>query len=63
MRGDVKVKVEDVALQNKMDLTFEQQDKAIKQQLKIIEKLQRRVKAEQRRKNQLASQLKKLTQQ
>ncbi len=63
MRGDVKVKVEDVALQNKMYLTFEQQDKAIKQQLKIIEKLQRRVKAEQRRKNQLASQLKKLTQQ
>jgi len=63
MRGDVKVKVEDVALQNKMYVTFEQQDKAIKQQLKIIEKLQRRVKAEQRRKNQLASQLKKLTQQ
>lgn len=63
MRGDVKVKVEDVALQNKMHLTFEQQDKAIEQQLKIIEKLQRRVKAEQRRKNQLASQLKKLTQQ
>lgn len=63
MRGDVKVKVEDVALQNKMYVTFEQQDKAIKQQLKIIEKLQRRVKAEQRRKNQLASQLKKITQQ
>ncbi|MET3563627.1 putative RNase H-like nuclease (RuvC/YqgF family) [Enterococcus rotai] len=55
--------IEDVALQNKMYLTFEQQDKAIKQQLKVIEKLQRRVKAEQRRKNQLASQLKKLTQQ
>ncbi|ALS37245.1 hypothetical protein ATZ35_08765 [Enterococcus rotai] len=63
MRGDVKVNIEDVALQNKMYLTFEQQDKAIKQQLKVIEKLQRRVKAEQRRKNQLASQLKKLTQQ
>ncbi|EOH93404.1 hypothetical protein UAW_02652 [Enterococcus haemoperoxidus ATCC BAA-382] len=57
------MKVEDVALQNKMCVTFEQQDKAIKQQLKIIEKLQRRVKAEQRRKNQLASQLKKITQQ
>lgn len=63
MRGDVNVKLDDVALQNKRYLTFEQQDKAIKQQLKIIEKLQRRVKAEQRRKNQLASQLKKLTQQ
>ncbi|WP_348920754.1 hypothetical protein [Enterococcus rotai] len=53
----------DVFVQSNEHLTFEQQDKAIKQQLKVINKLQRRVKAEQRRKNQLASQLKKLTQQ
>ncbi|WP_242551023.1 MULTISPECIES: hypothetical protein [Enterococcus] len=43
--------------------TFEQQNQAIKKQLKVIGKLQKRVKAEQRRKNQLASQLKKLKQQ
>ncbi len=63
MRGDVKVGLNDVFVQSNEHLTFEQQDKAIKQQLKVINKLQRRVKAEQRRKNQLASQLKKLTQQ
>ncbi|WP_258379358.1 hypothetical protein [Enterococcus plantarum] len=44
-------------------ITFEQQDQAIKKQLKVIGKLQKRVKAEQRRKNQLASQLKELKQQ
>ena len=52
-----------VFVQNNEQLTFEQQDKAIKKQLKVIEKLQKRVKAEQRRKNQLASQLKELRQQ
>ncbi|MEI5991232.1 hypothetical protein [Enterococcus crotali] len=48
-----------------MDLNdaFEQQDKAIKKQLKVIEKLQKRVKAEQRQKNLLASQLKRSLQQ
>lgn len=54
MRGDVKVDLND---------TFEQQDKAIKKQLKVIEKLQKRVKAEQRQKNLLASQLKRSLQQ
>lgn len=39
-------------------MTFEQQDKTNKNQLKAIKKLQKRVKVEQRRKNQLASQLK-----
>ncbi|MBP2098310.1 hypothetical protein [Enterococcus rivorum] len=37
---------------------FQQQDKTIKKQLQIIKKLQKRVHEEQRRKNQLASQLK-----
>ncbi len=54
MRGDVKVDLNDA---------FEQQDKAIKKQLKVIEKLQKRVKAEQRQKNLLASQLKRSLQQ
>ncbi|MEI5994764.1 hypothetical protein [Candidatus Enterococcus mansonii] len=39
-------------------VTIEQHDKAIQKQLKVIKKLQKRVKTEQRQKNQLASQLK-----
>lgn len=40
------------------DFTFQQQDKAIKKQLKVIKKLQKRVRAEQRQKIQLTAQLK-----
>lgn len=42
----------------KSDISLMQQDKAIKKHLKVIKKLQKRVHAEQRKKNQLASQLK-----
>lgn len=63
MRGDVKLESNNRFVSENQSLTFEQQNQAIQKQLKVIRKLQKRVQAEQRRKNQLASQLKKLKQQ
>ncbi|OEG20254.1 hypothetical protein BCR25_00030 [Enterococcus termitis] len=49
MRGDARVET---------NVSLTQQDKARIKQLKVIKKLQKRVKAEQRKRHQLASQLK-----
>ncbi|OEG11505.1 hypothetical protein BCR21_09430 [Enterococcus ureasiticus] len=53
-----KAKLNNIFLNDNKPVSFEQYDKANKNQLKVIKKLQKRVKAEQKRKNQLASQLK-----